>query len=168
MNVARRALIDVGVEAAAQAAVRGDDEEQRLAARLRRAPLVEQRVRRRIDPRRQAVQHAQHLRSRTGRACWMRSCARRSLDAATIFIAFVICCVDLTARMRRRMSSSDGIAFDQATDGLACAAANCLPNSSSAWFSSALIVVVDRLLFGERLTAAAPCACRGTCTAPVS
>ena len=42
-----------------------------------------------------------------GRACTMRSCARRSLDAATIFIAFVICCVDLTARMRRRIS--DGI-----------------------------------------------------------
>ena len=34
-----------------------------------------------------------------GRACWMRSCARRSFDAATIFIALVICCVDLTARI---------------------------------------------------------------------
>src|SRR5713101_3385487 len=44
-----------------------------------------------------------------GRACWMRSCARSSLDAATIFIAFVICCVDFTARMRRRISNSDGI-----------------------------------------------------------
>ena len=39
----------------------------------------------------------------------MRSCARRSRDAATIFIALVICCVDLTARIRRRMSISDGI-----------------------------------------------------------
>ena len=37
------------------------------------------------------------------------SCARRSFDAATIFMALVICCVDLTARMRRRMSISDGI-----------------------------------------------------------
>src|SRR5205814_10644205 len=44
-----------------------------------------------------------------GRACWMRSCARRSLDAATIFIALVICCVDLTARMRRRISNRDGM-----------------------------------------------------------
>src|SRR5215467_12586366 len=40
----------------------------------------------------------------------IRSCARRSLDAATIFIAFVICCVFFTARMRRRRSISDGMA----------------------------------------------------------
>ena len=39
----------------------------------------------------------------------MRSCARRSFDAETIFMAFVICCVDLTARTRRRMSISDGM-----------------------------------------------------------
>src|ERR1700752_5140566 len=39
----------------------------------------------------------------------MRSCARRSFDAATIFMAFVICCVFLTARTRRRRSISDGI-----------------------------------------------------------
>src|SRR5713226_2236106 len=55
-----------------------------------------------------------------GRAFMMRSCARRSLDAATIFIAFVICCVFLTARIRRRRSISDGIvqtptAFHEAT-----------------------------------------------------
>ncbi len=39
----------------------------------------------------------------------MRSWARRSFDDETIFMAFVICCVDLTARTRRRMSISDGI-----------------------------------------------------------
>ena len=39
----------------------------------------------------------------------MRSCARRSFDAATIFIALVICCVFFTARMRRRRSISDGM-----------------------------------------------------------
>jgi hypothetical protein len=39
----------------------------------------------------------------------MRSCARRSFDDETIFIAFVICCVDFTARTRRRMSISDGM-----------------------------------------------------------
>src|SRR5262245_35820610 len=39
----------------------------------------------------------------------MRSCARRSFDAATIFIALVICCVFLTARIRRRRSISDGM-----------------------------------------------------------
>src|SRR5438094_6112758 len=41
----------------------------------------------------------------------MRSCARRSLEAATIFIAFVICCVFLTARIRRRRSINEGIAL---------------------------------------------------------
>jgi hypothetical protein len=35
----------------------------------------------------------------------IRSCARRSRAAATIFIARVICCVLLTERIRRRMSS---------------------------------------------------------------
>ena len=108
MNVAA-ALIDVGVEAAAQAAVGGDHDEQRPAAGPRRLALVEQRMRRRIDARRQAVQHAPHLRSRTAAPAAMRSCARRSRDAATIFIALVICCVDLTARIRRRMSMSEGM-----------------------------------------------------------
>ena len=49
-----------------------------------------------------------------GRVATTRSCARRSFDAATIFIAFVICCVDFTARMRRRMSMSDGIGLSAA------------------------------------------------------
>ena len=44
-----------------------------------------------------------------GRAFMIRSCARRSFDAATIFIALVICCVFFTARMRRRRSISDGM-----------------------------------------------------------
>src|SRR5262249_40950120 len=39
----------------------------------------------------------------------IRSCERRSFDAATIFIALVICCVFFTARIRRRGSISDGI-----------------------------------------------------------
>ena len=39
----------------------------------------------------------------------MRSCARRSFDDETIFMAFVICCVDFVDRMRRRMSISDGM-----------------------------------------------------------
>src|SRR3954463_2051653 len=38
-----------------------------------------------------------------------RSWARRSFDAATIFIALVICCVFFTARTRRRRSISDGM-----------------------------------------------------------
>ena len=42
-----------------------------------------------------------------GRAFMMRSCARRSFDAATIFIALVICCVFFTARTRRRRSISE-------------------------------------------------------------
>src|SRR5260221_14571081 len=39
----------------------------------------------------------------------IRSCARRSFDAATIFIALVICCVFFTARIRRRRSIRGGI-----------------------------------------------------------
>src|SRR5690242_18899795 len=39
-----------------------------------------------------------------GRAAITRSCALRSLAADTIFMAFVICCVFLTLRIRRRMS----------------------------------------------------------------
>jgi hypothetical protein len=36
-----------------------------------------------------------------GRAAMMRSCARRSLAAATSFMARVIFCVDWTERIRR-------------------------------------------------------------------
>src|SRR5436309_2579790 len=39
-----------------------------------------------------------------GRAANIRSCARRSLAAETIFMALVICCVFFTLRIRRRMS----------------------------------------------------------------
>ena len=41
----------------------------------------------------------------------IRSCARRSFDAATIFMALVICCVFFTARTRRRRSISDGMSY---------------------------------------------------------
>src|SRR5258708_32774350 len=41
----------------------------------------------------------------------VRSCARRSLAAETIFMALVICCVFLTERMRRRISIKLGIGF---------------------------------------------------------
>ena len=44
-----------------------------------------------------------------GRAEKMRSCARRSFAAETLFIAFVICCVFLVLRLRRRMSIVLGI-----------------------------------------------------------
>src|SRR6478672_7544112 len=39
----------------------------------------------------------------------VRSCARRSFAAETIFMALVICCVFLTERMRRRMSMRLGM-----------------------------------------------------------
>ena len=71
-----------------------------------------------------------------GRVATTRSWARRSLDAATIFIAFVICCVFFTARMRRRMSISEGIVYAFAATG--AAGENFLPYSSSADFSFAL------------------------------
>src|SRR5687767_9615327 len=47
--------------------------------------------------------------SANGRAPMTRCWARRSFEAEIIFMAFVICCVDFTARMRRRRSSSDGM-----------------------------------------------------------
>src|SRR5437588_3000191 len=46
-----------------------------------------------------------------GRAARVRSCARRSLAAETIFMALVICCVFLTERMRRRMSIKLGMCW---------------------------------------------------------
>src|SRR6476659_2510444 len=87
-----------------------------------------------------------------GRAFTTRSCARRSFEAATIFIAFVICCVFLTARIRRRRSISDGIwtlpalgAFWPSCDG-------CLPGREIACeflhssVESALQLIVELLL----------------------
>ena len=55
------ALDDVGVEAAAQPLVAGDDDDQRLAVRPRLADR-QQRMDRRIDAGRDAGQHALHLR----------------------------------------------------------------------------------------------------------
>jgi hypothetical protein len=49
------------------------------------------------------------MRCANGRAAMTRSCARRRREAAIIFIALVICWVDLTARIRRRRSMSDGM-----------------------------------------------------------
>ena len=46
-----------------------------------------------------------------GRAAITRSCARRSLAAETIFMAFVICCVFFTDRIRRRMSIKLGMVY---------------------------------------------------------
>src|ERR1035438_8959912 len=43
----------------------------------------------------------------------VRSCARRSLAAETIFMALVICCVFLTERMRRRISIKLGMCLGQ-------------------------------------------------------
>src|SRR6476659_1376727 len=85
----------------------------------------------------------------------IRSWARRSFEAATIFIAFVICCVFLTARIRRRRSISDGMwtlpalgAFWPSCDG-------CLPGREVACeflhctVESGLQLIVQLLLFGN-------------------
>ena len=59
----------------------------------------------------------------------MASWARRSLAAATSFMARVIFCVDLTDAIRIRTALSEGIGLFSAqafTSG-----ANCLPNSAS-------------------------------------
>src|SRR6478672_5013454 len=79
-----------------------------------------------------------------GRACEMRSCARRSLEAATIFIALVICCVDLTARIRRRMSRREGI-----SDGRLLRRGEGLAELGQRLTEVALERIVDLLLLGE-------------------
>ena len=89
----------------------GHDDERASCCLAAPVATVEQRMDRRIDARR----HARTARAASarayGRAFMMRSCARRSFDAATIFIALVICCVFFTARIRRRRSISDGISI---------------------------------------------------------
>src|SRR5450759_2800254 len=47
----------------------------------------------------------------------VRSCARRSFAAETIFMALVICCVFLTERMRRRISIKLGMCFSNQVSG---------------------------------------------------
>src|SRR5262245_6812442 len=79
-----------------------------------------------------------------GRAAWMRSCARRSRDAATIFIALVICWVDLTALTRRRMSRRDGMLRDLR------GRRERLPELFQRLVQVRLDRVVDLLLLGER------------------
>ena len=88
-----------------------------------------------------------------GRVDTTRSCARRSLDAATIFIAFVICCVFFTARMRRRMSISEGMVHHQAA---AAEVLNFFPNSSSAAFRLALISS-SRIFFSTMVAISRDC-----------
>src|SRR5687767_9174294 len=78
----------------------------------------------------------------------MRSCARRSFDAATIFIALVICCVDLTARFRRRMSKRDGIPYPLRCGSLPSRGER-LAKLLQRLIQVRLDRVVDLLLFGE-------------------
>src|SRR6187401_22097 len=79
-----------------------------------------------------------------GRVATTFSCARRSFDAATIFIAFVICCVDFTARMRRRMSMSDAIS------GRHGAGREVLAVVFERRLQHRLQIVVQNLLLGDR------------------
>ena len=92
---------DRRVEAAAKAAVGGRDDQKvhvvlaRAGQQRRRAlglPLP--------SPRRDRAQHALHALGDRGARPRPASCARRSLAAATIFMAEVIFCVDLTLLIR--------------------------------------------------------------------
>ena len=105
------------------------------------------------------------IRWANGRAAMTRSCARLRREAAIIFIAFVICCVDLTARIRRRRSISDGMLL-RGRGGGDGAALNCSPNSVSADSSAVLDLVVQDLLLGDRRQHARMRASRGSDTAP--
>ena len=79
----------------------------------------------------------------------MRSCARRSFDAATIFIAFVICCVFLTARIRRRRSISDGMTAYARPLGASFAPRSPPANSFTAASSAAFSCIVELLLLDD-------------------
>ena len=70
----------------------------------------QKRMRIGIDTCRKAIEHLLHALREwpRGNDPVLRAFQR---EAAIIFIAFVICCVDLTARIRRRKSRSDGISF---------------------------------------------------------
>jgi len=104
-DVARRPLDDVRVEAAAESLV---------AVTTTTSVLLSAGVHERPAAMHDGSTRAPHRPAR-GASARIRpcahdpSCARRSFDAATIFIAFVICCVFLTARIRRRRSIKDGI-----------------------------------------------------------
>ena len=103
-----RGADDVRVERAAQTAVRGDDEQQDLVLLLALGAAADAwststRVETDASTSRSAAAY--------GRAAIIRSCARRSFAAATIFMALVICCVFLTLRIRRRRSIVLGIVW---------------------------------------------------------
>src|SRR3954469_10103401 len=83
----------------------------------------------------------------------MRSCARRRRDAATIFIAFVICCVDLTARIRRRMSRREGMSSRLSPPSRGRrfpGGSEVLPELLQRLIQICLDRIVDLLLVGER------------------
>ncbi len=102
-------LDDVRVEAARQPLVGRHDDQLNPRARpaARRARRAAGACRRRRGSARLCSTRSICLLN--GRALTMRSYARRMRLAATIFIALVICCVDLTARIRRRMSIREGM-----------------------------------------------------------
>src|SRR5205823_10285163 len=81
-----------------------------------------------------------------GRAFMMRSCARRSFDAATIFMALVICWVFFTERIRRRRSMSDGMTLR----GRGFSRREVLREFLHRPVERALDLVVEDLLLGDR------------------
>src|SRR6185436_19607272 len=84
-----------------------------------------------------------------GRAATTRSCARLRREAAIIFIALVICCVDFTARMRRRRSMRDGIYLRDSGDRGLRRPDELLPEVLQRAFDRRPQLVVQRLLAGD-------------------
>ncbi len=148
MNVPAR-LDHVGVEAAAQAAVGGDHDQQRLAARARHRAFVEQRMRP-GSTRDARLFSTRSICVANGRACWialLRAAQPRRRDHLHRL-------GDLLRRLDRADAAPD---VDKRRHGRSlwrrrssARPRSPSPNSSSAAFSSALICVVDLLLLGER------------------
>jgi hypothetical protein len=86
-----RFFIDIGIERAAQAAVGGNHHHQGIFYLSGFAKLDVVASPSRFD---RIFDNIRLSRSVYGRICTMAFCAFRSLAADTIFMAFVICCVD--------------------------------------------------------------------------
>ena len=144
------ALMTLVLKLPAQAAVAGDHNQQRPR------PAADRRSAADASSSPRGVARLLKTRSISlayGRLRTMRSCARRSFDDETIFMAFVICCVDLTARTRRRMSISDGICYAFApADAMNCAA-NSFIAAFRSFLSASSSVFFSRIVVSSRRSA---------------
>ena len=155
----RRRLDHVGVEAAGQAAVGGDDDQQRAPAGPRGAALVEQRMRGRVHAARHAVQDPQHLgreRARLLDALLGAAQLRRGdhlHGLGDLLRRFHR--PDAAADVQERGHESVPFLWQGHAAAVFVAAANWSPNSLSAWLSCPLISSVSSFFSASDATTSA-------------